>query len=1022
MRSALRSLHFSRSTISITALAMALALSSPARAQSDSASVQGHVDGAPAGTKVTAIDTATGQRGVGTVDAQGNYAILGLRPSTYRVSIEGKGTQETTVLVGQSSVVDFVSAPRDSGSVGGGKEIVVTGRALRDPRTQSVSTNITTSQILNLPQNQRNFLSFAALAPGIALSSPSGAVQVQAGGTAASNVNVLLDGMSLKNSINHGGVFGQNFGLGNPFPEIAVQEYKVETQNFGAETGQVGSALISAITKTGGNHFHGSAFIEFQPKSFIGQPYFDKRNHVPKPQYNRKQFGGELSGPIIPGRLTFYVGGEGTIEKLPATTGNVQGPFPASLLSQVNIPHNFDFKQGLYFGKLTFFANDQDTINLSAFIRRENNLADIDGNAAPTHGRTILTHENRYQVNWKHSSGDFLNQFNMAYDKATQSTPSVGTGPEFLVSGNFATSAPCAAAFPDPTSQQYNSCVANGGNADFGSAVQLGTNSFEQGDVQKSRTFKDDATWRRGEHTLKFGGQLAFLNLARTVNDHFNGTYFFFNPGTNGTLDLSAPYGGRINVAPSPTLRVKDTQFGVYVQDEWKPNMHWTVNAGIRWDFETNANNNKYVTPAKIAAALRAYPGWQARGINPEDFISTGDNRKPQYNEFQPRFGVSYDVHGDRDLIFFAGAGRYYDRSLLIEGAIETLTNGNNILTSNFAGACMTASRPAYCSDPAALRAFLAESGTNGSVFVLNNKTKMPFSDQFDVGVRKRFGAIQSSLTVSHIRSHNIFNYVRSNYYSNGWYSRLLQRDANGNVVGCTDGGDAWIQDNTPGNNYPGCPATNGQLAGFNGKLDRGDSTGKGTYTAIYINFEKPFTDKSTWGFTTAVTLQRAKTNTGQDFYGDEVFNAGSIGAFGTENVPGLDRWRVVTTGNYRAPWGITLSGTLTVASGGAFGTLRAPWNSSIIAPDGACCQGNFGGLRFPHTPYRRLDARIAKTFKMPWGHELTADFQVYNAFNWLNRNYSAWGAGAGDPPPLKEDSQVGNDARSFQAGLRYSF
>ena len=115
------------------------------------------------------------------------------------------------------------------------------------------------------------------------------------------------------------------------------------------------TALISAITKTGGNHFHGSAFIEFQPKSFIGQPFFDKQNHVPKPPYSRKQFGGELSGPIIPGRLTFYVGGEGTIEKLPATTGNVQGPFPVSLLSQVNIPHNFDFKQGLYFGKLTFF-------------------------------------------------------------------------------------------------------------------------------------------------------------------------------------------------------------------------------------------------------------------------------------------------------------------------------------------------------------------------------------------------------------------------------------------------------------------------------------------------------------------------------------------------------------------------------------------------------------------------------------------------------------------------------------------
>ncbi len=96
-------------------------------------------------------------------------------------------------------------------------------------------------------------------------------------------VNVFLDGMSFKNPINHGGVFGQNFGLGNPFPQIAIQEYLVETQNFGAETGQAGSAVISAITKTGGNEFHGSAFIEFQPKSFITKPLFRQEEQRRRP-------------------------------------------------------------------------------------------------------------------------------------------------------------------------------------------------------------------------------------------------------------------------------------------------------------------------------------------------------------------------------------------------------------------------------------------------------------------------------------------------------------------------------------------------------------------------------------------------------------------------------------------------------------------------------------------------------------------------------------------------------------------
>jgi hypothetical protein len=180
--------------------------------------------------------------------------------------------------------------------------------------------------------------------------------------------------MSLKNPINHGGVFGQNFGLGNPFPQSAVQEYQVQTQNFGAETGQAGSAVITAITKTGGDHFHGSAFIEFQPRKFIEQPYFDKKNGAAKPEYNRKQFGAELGGPIIPGVLTFYVAGEGTIENLPGATGFTRN-VPTSVSALVNTSHSFDFRQGLYFGKLTWFASAADTVNLSAFIRRRRTVA-----------------------------------------------------------------------------------------------------------------------------------------------------------------------------------------------------------------------------------------------------------------------------------------------------------------------------------------------------------------------------------------------------------------------------------------------------------------------------------------------------------------------------------------------------------------------------------------------------------------------------------------------------------------------
>lgn len=1016
--------------ISAVAVAVALGFASPAHAQQEFATLQGHVDGAKAGTEVVAVDAHTGQRSVGRTDASGNYSILGLRPSEYTVSVAGKPAQTATLLVGQTVEVDFAEVRAG--------QIVVTGRRTAQPvQAQTVATNITTAQIENLPQNTRNFLSFAALAPGVQLTSPSGAQQLQAGALSPSAVNVLLDGMSFKNPINHGGMFGQNFGIGNPFPQIAIQEYQLETQNFGAEVGQSASAVLTAITKTGGNRFHGSAFIDFQPRSFIEQPYFDKKNHVPKPDYKRYQFGGDLGGPIIPDKLTFYVAGEGTIEDLPTTTGNVQG-VPSSLASQINISHTKQFKQGLYFGKLTWFATPDDTVNLEAFIRRENNLSDIDANATSSHARTILTHQDRFQVQWRHTAGDFLNFLNVAYDKATQSTPSVGTGPEFNLSRPFSSQASCIANTPDPIVQAANcgSTVSTSGgyqNPDFSVLAETGAHFFNQGDTEKSWILKDDATIRHGEHTFKAGGQVTFYDLARTVNNAFNGRYYYFNPGPSGTFDpnTNVPYGAQINIQPSQTFSGKDTQIGLYVQDEWKPDIHWTVNAGLRWDYETNANNNNYVTPPDIAAALRAYPGWQARGINPEDYISNGHNRHPYWKEFQPRLGVSYDVYGDHDTTIFGGAGRYYDRPLFIEGAIESLTNSSKVVNVTFCQpfAGRPGGAPAGCVnytpsllDPNNLRPIAAglSSGLGGPVWVLPNQVKMPYSDQFDIGLRKRFGPITATVTYSHVESRNLFMFVRANFFANGWYTRFPVTNSTGAIVGCTNGGDQFINDyNNPPANFPNCPAINGQLSGRTGRLDRGQNNGRASLDALYLQVEKPFTDQSVWGFTEAVTIQSARSNLTHNLFDDEAWNEPGFGTYGWANVAGVPKWQTVTSANWRAPYGLIFSGTLTLTSGPSFGHV----NCDVRIPPDAGCYANLGGVFWPKQTiaYKRLDLRVAKTFKFG-GTELTADFQVFNVFNWLNRNYSEWGAGGGANPPLTENSQLSNDQRQFQAGLKFSF
>jgi hypothetical protein len=321
---------------------------------------------------------------------------------------------------------------------------------------------------------------------------------------------------------------------------------------------------------------------------------------------------------------------------------------------------------------------------------------------------------------------------------------------------------------------------------------------------------------------------------------------------------------------------------------------------------------------------------------------------------------------------------------------------------------------------------------------VLPNKIKPPYSDQFDLGVRKRFGDITATLTFSHIQSRHLFMFTRANFFENGWYTRFVTRDSAGNVTGCTNGGDAWIADGAPGSltNLDGspvptsiCAAQNAQLPGFNGKLNRGSDNGKANYNAIYLQLEKPFTDTTRWGFSTAFTYQRATTNVAQELNSDEFYNGTAFGVYGTTKVNGVPKWRWVTSGIYRAPFDIIVSGELTLSRGPAFGNIAAPWNGGPAAPDGSgggnvCCYGNLGGVFYPKQKigYKRLDLRVAKAFKTPWGHELTVDFAAFNVFNWLNRNYTSWDAGGGTPAPRTDNFLLSNDQRSFQVGLKYKF
>lgn len=991
--------------ISAVALAAALTIGSPASAQTTS-TLQGHVEGAAPGATVTVRDTVTGRSVVATVDANGNYVIVGLRPSTYEVQLTGGAEAETvTVPVGQTVNFD-IGAPADA--AGAGSEIVVTGtRGRAEVRSATIGTNVSQAQMESLPQNDRNFLNFAALAPGVTVSNDPNNKRIQAGGNSSNNVNVFIDGTSQKNQVGFGGVAGQNFSQGNPFPQSAVQEFRVETQNFKAEYDQAGSAIITAVTKTGGSEFHGGAFGEFVPKAWYGRPYFDRPGNAnnptganEKPDYKRWQFGADLGGPIVPGVLHFFAAYEGTRQTSPARVVDAPSLLPPSIADRFAGSFAAEFKQDLYFGKLTLFASENDTLNGSYFLRQESDLKDYGGNRAFENGRDVGTETKNAQFEWIHRGDGFVNELTLSYFKSFTGTPTITVGPEHVLTNGGPNFDDDGDGIPDPADANDPS------GADL---LFFGANSFQQANDQESYTFKNNFTYTGSDnHVFKAGFKISMNTLTRIEDAFANGSYkYAFQRFAD--VDTSIPFRATISLLPPTPMEADNVQVGLFIQDDWTIDDHLTVNLGLRWDYESNNFNNDYQTPGKVASALRAYQPWQAAGINPEDYITDGTKRSPFMGAFQPRIGISYDVNGDRDLVFFAGAGRYYDRNIFYLASLETLFNNIRSEASvNFCGAAglpactgladQLAWNPAY-RDPQALRAAVGQSGLAGDIWVINNDAKVPYTDQFTLGVRKRFGPVQFSAAVAHNRSHDGFIFVRGNRQPNGNY---------------TDGGDAWVRDNFP--------AGGGQVPGYTGRLNIGSSEGEQRYTALYLTADKPYTKTSGWGATAALTISDAKSNQAIGFDEGQMFNAGRQDAFGWQPTRGLESWRFVATAIGDLPWGLQASGTLTLSSGPRFGNVD--FSRTPPANCGGCFYYNDGGVFSPEPfiAYKNLDLRLAKTFKMPWGgHELTIDGEVFNVFDSVNRNYSTWGAGSGSDPSLKENATVGY-ARTFQVGAKYRF
>jgi Carboxypeptidase regulatory-like domain len=284
--------------------------------------------------KVTAQNHDTGVKLSAVSTAAGLYSFVSVSPGTYDVTATAKGFQ-TVVQNGVRVSVDQVATVNISLKVGGVNEVVTVsaGTSLDDTGNTTVGQLIGADTIDRVPLLTRNVFDLVQLSAGV---TPANGAPNSSSSFAIQNISSGRPGVDVSSYTINGAIVGSVYYMvdGSPLgiaennnaaiipaldiPEDGVEETRVETQNTPASYQSGGAGVISLVTKSGGNQFHGDVFGVFRPDVLAANEYFNKQSQVAggmsntPPSFHRYQEGGAIGGPILHNKLFFFADYEAT--------------------------------------------------------------------------------------------------------------------------------------------------------------------------------------------------------------------------------------------------------------------------------------------------------------------------------------------------------------------------------------------------------------------------------------------------------------------------------------------------------------------------------------------------------------------------------------------------------------------------------------------------------------------------------------------------------------------------------------
>lgn len=609
---------------------------------------------------VNATSEATGTLRETESNGDGFYSFPQLAPGHYRLTWkhEGFNTLEKSgigLTVGDSLRLDVtlpLGGVRSTAAVSASASSV-------DLENAALSSTMGERPMRELPLNGRDVIQLSLLEPGVAPSrrtadSSGSGTQLTIGGRRPNQISFRLDGTDINDANNNtpGSASGTLLGVDT------LQEFRVYTNGYGAEFGRSAGGVVSAVTRAGGNQFHGALFEFLRNSALDAKNYFDSKTQA-IPPFKRNQFGGVLSGPLVRDHTFFLLSYEGVRQRLGITntaivptqaarSGILPGQSAIAVTPQIAryinlfpLPNGRIFSDGTgQFISQSSNATDEDFVA----VRIDHNFSERtslfgrywnDGAAVNVPDSLRLTSS----ANKSRNQYATIQLSRTISDRAVNSARIAFNRSRAAQGINYLANIPADLSFlpGEPLGQLSATGLTALGPSRF----------YPSFSVQNLFEGADDFSLVAGRHALKLGVDQIAILFPTSRPQSLYGFYQF-----NSLADLLRGNAFSVELALPGSKAVRNWRQGLtaaYVTDTWRATSRLTVDAGLRYEYVTVPSERdnlvaNLVDPLRDAAVTPGVLYKNPSGLN-----------------LAPRLGVAWDPFGDGRTSVRSAFGIYFD-------------------------------------------------------------------------------------------------------------------------------------------------------------------------------------------------------------------------------------------------------------------------------------------------------------------------------------------------------------------------